>query len=111
MPSKETVLLQKPPPASTEEPHKELDTKPSEDSGSWMPAPHPYDDDTRISILRSLNILDSDREERRFRDITKLICSAFDVPIAAVSLVDSDKCLLFVLFVYLRGILLMACNL
>jgi hypothetical protein len=56
----------------------------------YIPAPTPGDDAERLRLLRSMNILDTEQEDR-FSNITKLVCSVFNIPIAAVSLVDSDK--------------------
>jgi len=48
------------------------------------------DEQSRISTLRSLGILDSDAEER-FDRLTRMAARIFDVPIALVSLVDEDR--------------------
>jgi len=50
----------------------------------------PADENTRISTLRSLNILDTSPEER-FDRLTRLARRLFGVPIALVSLVDADR--------------------
>ncbi|MBY4897565.1 diguanylate cyclase [Cupriavidus sp. AU9028] len=55
-----------------------------------IPAPIPANEPQRLSALRSLNLLDSDVEER-FDRITRLARRLFDVPIAVVSLVDADR--------------------
>ena len=47
-------------------------------------------EEERLKLLRALNILDTEQEDR-FSSITKLVSSVFNVPIAAVSLVDADK--------------------
>ncbi len=52
--------------------------------------PLPADEATRVDTLRSLNILDSSPEER-FDRLTRLAKRLFGVPIALVSLVDSDR--------------------
>ena len=48
------------------------------------------DEDDRIRLLRALNILDTEEEER-FNSITKLVSSVFKCPIAAISLVDEER--------------------
>lgn len=48
------------------------------------------DESSRIQTLHSLNVLDTPPEER-FDRITKIAQIMFDVPIALVSLVDSDR--------------------
>ncbi len=53
-------------------------------------APIPDNDAERVEALRSLNILDS-RPEERFDRLTRLAKHVFDVPIALVSLVDTDR--------------------
>lgn len=50
----------------------------------------PADEDARIAELRSLLILDSSPEER-FDRITRVAKQLFNVPIALVSLIDSDR--------------------
>jgi diguanylate cyclase (GGDEF)-like protein len=50
----------------------------------------PIGEAARLATLRSLNILDSDAEER-FDRITRLAARLFDVPMAAVSLIDEDR--------------------
>ncbi len=50
----------------------------------------PPDEATRVSTLRSLNILDTSAEER-FDRLTRLAKRLFGVPIALVSLVDADR--------------------
>ena len=52
--------------------------------------PTPVNEDERLQTLQSLNILDSSPEER-FDRYTRLAASIFDVPIALVSLVDSQR--------------------
>ena len=56
----------------------------------WQVAPLPSDEPQRLESLRRLGILDTEPEER-FDRITELACSTFDVPIALVSLVDTDR--------------------
>ncbi len=73
-----------PPPAPVAEeriPNSDID---------YIPPPQPGDEQARLKLLRSMSILDTEQEDR-FTSITKLVCSVFNVPIAAVSLVDSDK--------------------
>lgn len=50
----------------------------------------PHDELDRISTLQSLDILDTEPEPK-YDDITKLLCSIFNMPIAQLSLVDSDR--------------------
>ena len=50
----------------------------------------PDDELARISTLQSLDILDTEPSPK-YDDITKLLCSIFSVPIAQLSLVDSDR--------------------
>jgi len=50
----------------------------------------PADDKARVFSLRSLNLLDSDKDER-FDRLTRLTASIFEVPIALVSLVDENR--------------------
>lgn len=50
----------------------------------------PGNEQTRLNVLHSLNILDSMPEER-FDRVTRLARRLFDVPIALVSLVDADR--------------------
>lgn len=59
------------------------------DKGFIPPVPT-KDEARRLKLLRALNILDTDKEDR-FSSITTLMCTVFNVPIAAVSLVDEDK--------------------
>ena len=51
--------------------------------------PRPDDEEQRIEALRSLNVLYTPAEDR-FDRITRLACRLLDVPIALVSLVDSE---------------------
>jgi GAF domain-containing protein len=53
-------------------------------------APIPADEDARLNALRQLLILDTPPEER-FDRIAAFAADEFDVPIAMVSLVDSDR--------------------
>jgi diguanylate cyclase (GGDEF)-like protein/PAS domain S-box-containing protein len=50
----------------------------------------PFDEAKRLATLRGLNILDTPPEER-FDRLTRLAMNLFDVPIALVSLVDSNR--------------------
>ncbi|MFM9969651.1 MAG: GAF domain-containing protein [Burkholderiales bacterium] len=56
----------------------------------WIRAELPQDEAMRVSKLRELAILDTGPEER-FDRITRIAAAAFGVPIALVSLVDSDR--------------------
>jgi two-component system, sensor histidine kinase and response regulator len=55
-----------------------------------MVAPVPSNEEKRIASLRSLNLLDTPPEER-FDRITRVAAELFGVPIALISLVDSDR--------------------
>jgi diguanylate cyclase (GGDEF)-like protein len=55
-----------------------------------VPAPFPQNEFARIALLRSLNILDTAPEER-FDQLTRIARRLFSVPIAQVTLVDSDR--------------------
>lgn len=70
-----------PAPAENSEPTKTPD---------FIPPPVAENEEERLSLLRALNILDTG-EEDRFSSITKLVTSVFNVPIAAVSLVDAER--------------------
>ena len=59
-------------------------------STDFIPPPIADNEEDRLALLRAMNILDT-AEEDRFSSITKLVSSVFNVPIAAVSLVDADK--------------------
>jgi GAF domain-containing protein len=50
----------------------------------------PANEATRLAALQALQILDTEAEER-FDRITRLAAKVFEVPIAAVSLVDSER--------------------
>jgi diguanylate cyclase (GGDEF)-like protein len=52
--------------------------------------PIPVDDAARVASLRGLDVLDTPTEER-FDRITRLAQRLFDVPMAAVTLVDEDR--------------------
>mgnify|MGYP000396505548 CR=1 FL=1 len=56
----------------------------------WQRAPLPVDEQKRLRALRALSLLDTPAEER-FDRITRLAASRFDVPIAAITLVDADR--------------------
>jgi phosphoribosyl 1,2-cyclic phosphodiesterase/GAF domain-containing protein len=56
----------------------------------WIGAPRPPDEPARLEKLQALGILDTPAEER-FDRITRLARRLFDVPIALVSLVDTDR--------------------
>lgn len=51
---------------------------------------NPINEVERLQCLRSLSLLDTDREER-FDRITRLARRLFNVPVATVTLVDSDR--------------------
>lgn len=53
-------------------------------------APTPANESLRLSTLRALNVLDTPREER-FDRLTRLTRRMFQVPIAAISLVDENR--------------------
>ena len=50
----------------------------------------PISESTRLCALKSLDILDTEPDEHLDR-ITRICCTLFDVPIALVSLVDSNR--------------------
>ncbi|WP_327196062.1 GAF domain-containing protein [Noviherbaspirillum sp. Root189] len=52
--------------------------------------PLPANEHIRVSTLRSLALLDTAPEER-FDRVTRIAGRVFDVPIALVSLIDSDR--------------------
>jgi diguanylate cyclase (GGDEF)-like protein len=54
------------------------------------PAPTPLNEESRIATLRLLNILDTEPEER-FDRLTRMAKKLFSVPIAAITLVDTDR--------------------
>src|SRR3954452_22330372 len=53
-------------------------------------APIPVDDTERLAALHSLDLLDTPPEER-FDRITRLLTTVMRVPMAYISLVDSDR--------------------
>lgn len=55
-----------------------------------MKAPLPENEKDRVAVLNSLGLLDSDAEDF-FDRITRIAANVLDVPIALVSLVDSDR--------------------
>jgi diguanylate cyclase (GGDEF)-like protein/PAS domain S-box-containing protein len=55
-----------------------------------MKASLPKDEDARIAALKSLGLLDSDPEVF-FDQITRIAATILDVPIALVSLIDTDR--------------------
>jgi phosphoribosyl 1,2-cyclic phosphodiesterase len=59
-------------------------------SSRWQNAPLPVDEDRRIEALHALGILDTEPEER-FDRYTDQISAMLDVPVALVSLVDTDR--------------------
>jgi phosphoribosyl 1,2-cyclic phosphodiesterase/DNA-binding response OmpR family regulator len=56
----------------------------------WVKAPLPADEECRIKALHDLDILDTDAEER-FDRYTRITATAFNAPIALVSLVDRHR--------------------
>ncbi|OFZ98869.1 MAG: hypothetical protein A3H35_08245, partial [Betaproteobacteria bacterium RIFCSPLOWO2_02_FULL_62_17] len=56
----------------------------------WIRADIPVDENRRLSELHDLAILDTPRDDR-FDRLTRIAAAAFDVPIALISLVDSDR--------------------
>ena len=56
----------------------------------WMPAPLPANEGRRLDALHALNVLDTPPEER-FDRYTRIAAQLFDVPIAIVSLIDTDR--------------------
>ena len=52
--------------------------------------PIPKNESARLRSLRELEILDTPAEER-FDRITRLACKHFELPIAAVSMVDEQR--------------------
>jgi phosphoribosyl 1,2-cyclic phosphodiesterase/CheY-like chemotaxis protein len=56
----------------------------------WERASTPPDEERRLEALRGLGVLDTDPEER-FDRYTAEIAAALDVPVALVSLVDSNR--------------------
>ncbi len=56
----------------------------------WVRARQPADEDRRICALKELHILDTEPEER-FDRHTRIAAALFGVPIALVSLVDTDR--------------------
>ena len=56
----------------------------------WQNAPLPTDEQARLASLHALQILDTDPEQR-FDRYTEEISSTLDVPIALVTLVDTDR--------------------
>jgi hypothetical protein len=56
----------------------------------WLAAPLPADEDERLRSLRSLQVLDTEPEER-FDRFAELARQATSTPIALVTLVDEDR--------------------
>jgi len=52
--------------------------------------PVPENEEARLSALRELEVLDTEIEER-YERITRSVCRVLDVPISAISLVDTDR--------------------
>jgi len=53
-------------------------------------APYPPDERSRLEIVRSLELLDTEVEER-FDRVTRLAKNLFEVPISVVTLLDQDR--------------------
>lgn len=56
----------------------------------WIRAPQPADEDRRLCALKDLHLLDTEPEER-FDRHTRIAAALFEVPIALVSFVDTDR--------------------
>jgi phosphoribosyl 1,2-cyclic phosphodiesterase len=56
----------------------------------WIAAPLPPDEDSRVAALHDLGVLDTPAESR-FDRLAEAARAAFGVPIALISLVDSDR--------------------
>jgi phosphoribosyl 1,2-cyclic phosphodiesterase/DNA-binding response OmpR family regulator len=56
----------------------------------WLRAPIHEGEKERLAALRSLNLLDTEAEER-FDRYTRIAAALFDVPVALVTLVDEDR--------------------
>jgi phosphoribosyl 1,2-cyclic phosphodiesterase len=57
---------------------------------NWMKAKPPADEAQRVASLHALKILDTVAEER-FDRVTRLATALFDVPMAMISLVDTNR--------------------
>lgn len=69
---------------------KDILPHPAFTNGSYTGAPIPTNEPERVGHLCGLGVLDS-KPDPRFDSITQLACMIFKVPIALVSLVDSDR--------------------
>ena len=67
-----------------------LSFSPANPSGMTGRNACPCNDPERLAALYALNILDTDYEER-FDRLTRLMALSFDLPVAVISLVDSDR--------------------
>lgn len=56
----------------------------------WQVAPIPDDEQRRLASLHRLGVLDTEPESR-YDELTRLASEMFDMPIALVTLVDSDR--------------------
>ncbi|NND73384.1 MAG: GAF domain-containing protein [Ilumatobacter sp.] len=56
----------------------------------WQNAPLPDDEEQRLATLHDLEVLDTEPEDR-FDELTAEASDALDVPVALVSLVDTDR--------------------
>jgi len=59
-------------------------------ASQWVRALRPPDEEKRIATLHKLGILDTEKEER-FDRITRLAAAMFNVPVALISMVDSER--------------------
>ncbi|BDA44406.1 probable mitogen-activated protein kinase kinase kinase 11 at C-terminar half [Coccomyxa sp. Obi] len=76
------------PPSMLGKPSDAIENRPQENG--FYGAPLPTNEKERHETLCACQILDS-APDPRFDDITKLLCSIFRVPIAIVSLVDTER--------------------
>jgi phosphoribosyl 1,2-cyclic phosphodiesterase len=56
----------------------------------WLAAPEPDDEAPRLAALQALGLLDTAPEER-FDSFTKRACERFNVPMATITFVDSER--------------------
>ena len=70
--------------------YKLLEGLPIESTAVHHAAPLQFNEEARLNALKHLGVLDT-AHEQRFDDITQLVCSIFDVPIAIVSVIDTDR--------------------
>lgn len=55
-----------------------------------LEAPTPANEDARLEVLRVLELMDTEREER-FDRVVEIAKLAFEVPIALITLLDTDR--------------------